>query len=201
MAYGNADPVIVSPAWIWYAPVGTTPPTMNSKALGDSTVWTGYTPLGYTLEQLSITRGVERFGVDVQQSTTDIKTALTSEEFSLSSVMAEVSAANLKLLTEGTNTVTAAVPTSQVGFTKTEFGGSSQLSEYAWGIEWETVLANGDRGASRLHLYKGTITWDGDMNIAEGAAASLPFEVAALADATKAVGKNIGYFEIFEEDS
>lgn len=196
MPYADADNVVVSPAWIWRAPTNVaTFPDPNDTTVGDTTVWTNWTPIGYTLAPLTINRSAEEFGVDVQQSTVDVRRTLTGEEFTLSSEMAEISAANLALLLQGSVTTTAA-GAAQVGYDQVDFGGSTTLVEYAWGVEWITVLADGTELASRLILYKGTVTMDGDMTLGEGEAASIPFSVTAVADSTQDAGEQIGYFQI-----
>lgn len=189
----NASDIILSPATIYFAPVGETLPDETTVEYGDA--WGGnWAQLGYTLAPLAVGYSREEYEVEVEQITLPIKRIKTKESVTLETTLAEVTAANLQLAIGGTVTTTAA-GAGQRAFEELKAGGDTVLDEYAWGIEGLHQDAAGNRFPARLVIYKGTATLNGQLEFSKKKESGLPLQIKALADTGKAVGQQLLSFQ------
>lgn len=179
--------IIVSPASIWYAPVGTAVPDETTVAVGAS--WGGsWTNLGYTLEPIQVSLETETFSLTVEQLTIPVRQIRTAMNISFSTVLAELTGTNLALVTDGTK-VTMAAGVGQKGFDEiTVDAGKTDVSLYAFGIEGVRVTNTNVRVPVRVFIPRGSIVSDGDITFAKGAGVGVPVKITALADVSNGTG-------------
>lgn len=181
--------ILVTPATIYYAPVGETLPDETSVGYGDA--WGGnWVDLGYTLEPVSLSYETETFELEVEQITLPVRRVRTKETVMIETSLAEMTATNLALVVDGTATTTAA-GVGQVGFDEILAGGSVDLSEYAWGFEGFRVTAANVRLPVRVFLYRGQAVLNGQLTFAKGAGVGIPIQIKALPDTTQDPGEQI----------
>lgn len=181
--------ILVTPATIYYAPVGETLPDESSVDYGEA--WGGnWTNLGYTLEPVSLSYETETFELEVEQITLPVRRVRTKETVMVETSLAEMTGANLALVVDGTVTTTAA-GVGQVGFDEILAGGSVDLSEYAWGFEGFRVTAANVRLPVRVFLYRGQAVLNGQLTFAKGAGVGIPIQIKALPDTTQDAGEQI----------
>lgn len=181
--------ILVTPATIYYAPVGEALPDETSVGYGDA--WGGnWVDLGYTLEPVSLSYETETFELEVEQITLPVRRVRTKETVMIETSLAEMTATNLALVVDGTATTTAA-GVGQVGFDEILAGGSVDLSEYAWGFEGFRVTAANVRLPVRVFLYRGQAVLNGQLTFAKGAGVGIPIQIKALPDTTQTAGEQI----------
>lgn len=181
--------ILVSPATIYYAPVGETLPDETSVDYGEA--WGGnWVNLGYTLEPISLSYETETFELEVEQITLPVRRVRTRETVMIETSLAEMTGANVGLVVDGTVTTTAA-GVGQVGFDEILAGGKVDLSEYAWGFEGFRVTAANVRLPVRVFLYKGNAVLNGQLTFAKGAGVGIPIQIKALPDTTQDAGEQI----------
>lgn len=192
MAVNDYTNVIVGPAKVWYAPVGTALPDETSVAFDAS--WGGsWTQLGFTKTPISFNYQTTVFEVEVEQVNGAIKQTKTKEVATIETTLAELTGDNLALATDGTLTSTAA-GAGQKAYERVVGGGDPTISEYAWGFEGEYV---DDAGASfpiRFFLYRGSAIMNGALTFAKADYPGIPLQVKALNDTSKATGAQIFEF-------
>ena len=143
--------ILVTPATIYYAPVGEALPDESSIDYGEA--WGGnWTNLGYPLEPVALSYETETFELEVEQITLPVRRVRTKETVMIETSLAEMTGANLALVVDGTVTTTAA-GVGQVGFDEILAGGSVDLSEYAWGFEGFRGTSANVRLPVRMFLY------------------------------------------------
>lgn len=184
--------IMVSGAWLWYAPEGEGFPDETSIDVGDD--WGGnWEWLGLTTAPLTMNLESEEFEVDVQQLTVAVLQSITSEEIVLSTTLAEMTALNLDLLFGGNITVTAAAAL-QKGYTELKFGGRTQRNVYAVGFEVRhTVL--GVLQPLRLFFYRATFSLGGPIPFDKGAPSAIPVNVTILADDEQLTDEKLGVWQ------
>lgn len=181
--------ILVTPATIYYAPVGEALPDETSVGYGDA--WGGnWVDLGYTLEPVSLSYETETFELEVEQITLPVRRVRTKETVMIETSLAEMTATNLALVVDGTATTTAA-GVGQVGFDEILAGGAVDLSEYAWGFEGFRVTAANVRLPVRVFLYRGQAVLNGQLTFAKGAGVGIPIQIKALPDTTQTAGEQI----------
>lgn len=181
--------ILVTPATIYYAPVGEALPDETSVGYGDA--WGGnWTNLGYTLEPVSLSYETTTFELEVEQITLPVRRVRTGETVMIETTLAEMTATNLALVVDGSSTTTAA-GVGQVGWDEILAGGSVDLSEYAFGFEGFRVTSANVRLPVRVFFYKGNAVLNGQLTFAKGAGAGIPIQIKALPDTTQAAGEQI----------
>lgn len=191
----NSDDVLVTPANVLYAPVGTALPDESTVEYnadsGAYTSWTGWTLLGFTTSPSTFTYGYETFDVEVQQSAAPIKSSKTNETLTLGFTLAQFDPDILALVLDGTANDTAAGP-GQKAFSEVTAGGDTQLSEYAFALEaYRTEPGTGVKQPVRVFLHRGILTVNGDISFDKGGVTQIPCQVTGLADSSKAVGSQL----------
>ena len=181
--------ILVTPATIYYAPVGEALPDESSIDYGEA--WGGnWTNLGYPLEPVALSYETETFELEVEQITLPVRRVRTKETVMIETSLAEMTGANLALVVDGTVTTTAA-GVGQVGFDEILAGGSVDLSEYAWGFEGFRVTSANVRLPVRMFLYRGNAVLNGQLTFAKGAGVGIPIQIKALPDTTQDAGEQI----------
>lgn len=174
--------IIVSPATIWYAPVGEALPAVNTIDAGEA--WGGnWASLGYTLEPISLSLETATFDLFVEQLTVPVRTIRTQVDALLKTKLAEFTGVNLKLAMDGTLTTTAP-GAAQVGYDSIVMNATkTDVSLFAVGIEGVRVSNANARLPVRIFLHRASIVLSGDVEFAKGAGVGIPITIKALADA------------------
>lgn len=181
--------ILVTPATIYYAPVGETLPDETSVAYGEA--WGGnWVNLGYTLDPVAWSVEKTTFELEVEQLSTAVRSVTQTETSMIETNLAEFTGSNIALATGGTVTTTAA-GVGQVGFDEITGGGSVDLSEYAWGFEGFRITSGNVRLPVRLFFYRGIAVVNGQLTFAKSAGVGIPLQVKALADTTKDPGEQL----------
>ena len=176
-----ASDVLVSPAYIWYAPVGEALPAVDT--IGAGTAWGGnWKSLGYTLEPVSVGLDTQTFELYVQQLIAPLRILRTQQELTFESVLAEMTGQNLGLVFDGTVVTTAAGPAVVGKDVVTVKGDKTDVSVYAVGIEGIRVSDANVRLPVRFFLPKASIILNGPLAFAKDAGAGIPVSVKGLVD-------------------
>lgn len=183
MAAGDPGEIMVSGAWLWYAPEGEAFPDPDDVSVGED--WGGdWDWAGLTLEPLQQAVDTTTFEVDVQQSNLPVLQSITSESMTLTTTLAEQRAALLKLV-DGGNIYTQAPGAGQHGWTELRAGGRTQRTVYTVGIEVRKPLADGTLVPLRLFFHRATFARGGGVAYDKGAAAGIPIEITILGDTSQ----------------
>ena len=181
--------ILLTPARIFYAPVGETLPDENSVAYGEA--WGGnWSDLGYTLNPVTMNITRDLFELFVEQLTNPVRRKITQETFTIETTLAEITGDNLLLAYGGTVTETPA-GAAQVAKTELEAGGDTTPDVYAFGLEGEYVDDDNDSFPVRVLMFRGNPILGGAMQFAKSAGMGIPIRITAEADTTKAVGKQL----------
>lgn len=181
--------ILLTPATIWYAPVGETHPDPDVVGYGDD--WGGnWESVGYTLTPLSCNFTREMFKLFVEQLTNPVRSKIQSEELVFETQLAEFTGDNLLLAFGGTLTETPAGPV-QVGMDELEMGGDTTPDVYAFGFEGEYVTDANESFPVRIFAYRATPVLGGALQFAKSAAVGIPIRIEVEADTGKAVGKQL----------
>lgn len=185
--------ILMSPAKIYFAAVGTALPDPNSVGYG--TAWGGaWSDLGYTLTPITVNYSQDLFKLEVEQLTLPVKGLITMEEVAIETTLAEITAANLSLAFGGTVATTAA-GTAQVALEQLISGGSPNISYYAWGLEGLYVTAANVSLPVRMLIHRGSAVLNGALTFSKKEAVGIPLSITAWADTTKAIGAQLWAFQ------
>jgi hypothetical protein len=182
--------IIVSPAALWYSPLSTALPDETTVAAGAA--WASWTSLGYTLAPVELGFDVETFELEVEQLANPIRRVRTKEVATIETMLAENSAANLKLaLASSQSVTTVAAGASQHGFDTLKVGGEVLMPEYQFGFEAVVYDSSNRALIKRVFVYRGTAVMGGKLSYSKKAAAGIPLKIIALADTAKAAGQQL----------
>lgn len=185
--------ILISPATIYYAPVGEAIPDETSIAYGDA--WGGnWTNIGYTLQPLTMSYARTLFELEVEQVNGAVKRRVNKEVINLETVMAEATPTNMQLAIGGSVTTTAA-GASQVAFQDLDAGGAVSIDERTWGIEGFYEDAAGAKFPVRVFVWKANSILNGNFQFAKNAGSGVPIQIQALLDAGKAAGAQLIKFQ------
>lgn len=172
--------ILVSGAWLWYAPEGEPFPDDTDIDVGDD--WGGnWEWVGLTTEPLTQEVNTTTFEVDVQQLTTPIMQSITEERMTLTTTLAEQTAALLQVLDGGNITITPA-GAGQRGVTELAAGGRTTRTTYTVGFEVKHTLTGGTILPLRLFFHRATFARGGGVAYGKGAVAGIPISIEVLAD-------------------
>jgi len=176
-----ASDVLVSPATVWYAPVGTALPNPSTLLAGQT--WTApWANLGYTLEPTTLNMNVTPFDLYVQQLTVPLRTIRTQVDVMLETVMGEFTANTLKLATDGTVVTTAAAAGVSGRDEITVLASKVDVSLFAFGIEGVRVTDANARLPVRIFIPRGSAVMNGPVTFAKDAGIGIPLQFKAFAD-------------------
>lgn len=178
--------ILLTPATIWYAPVGETPPDPNAVGYGDE--WGGnWVNLGYTTSPLAISVNRETYEVSVEQLAVPVKELVTGESATFETTLAEFTGDNMLLAFGGELTET--VPgVDQVGMTELETGGETTLQVYAFGFEGLHQDDLNNKFPVRIFVYRANPVLNGQLQFAKNKEAGIPLQIKAKPDTDKPVG-------------
>jgi len=190
---GTVTNIIISPATLYYAPVGETKPDESTVDYGSA--WGGnWTDLGYTLEPVSLAFDRTIFELMVQQETTPVKRQIEMETIAFETVLAEITATNLSLALGGTSSTTAA-GAGQRAYDELKMGGDVAISSYAWGFEGFYEDSSGNQFPVRAFIHKGTGVLNGNMTFAKAEGVGIPLRIDAQADTSQSAGERLFQFQ------
>jgi hypothetical protein len=176
--------ILVSGAWLWYAPEDEPLPDETSIDAGED--WGGnWEWAGFTTEPLTMNVEAETFEVDVQQLSAPIMQSITSETYTLSTTLAEQTAELIQLL-DGGNIIVTPAGASQRGYTELKAGGRTVRTVHSVGFEVKRALADGTLVPLRLFFHRATFSRAGDTPYGKGEVAGMPIEIQVLADDAQA---------------
>lgn len=185
--------IILGPAKVWYAPVGEPYPDENDVGYGED--WGGeWTPFGFTKAALSINYEYETFKAMVQEALGPVKKRKTSEELTAETTLAEVTADNLALGTEGTVTQTAAGP-GQAQKEELEAGGTFTLTPYTFGFEGLYETDDGEQFPVRFFIHRGTVSLGGALEFGKEDYPGITLHIEADEDLSRPIGKRLFKFQ------
>lgn len=183
MAAGDANEILVSGAWLWYAPEGEAFPDPDVVEVGED--WGGnWEWAGLTTEPLTQTVDTTTFEVDVQQSNLPVLQSITAEDMTLTTTLAEQRPELIQLV-DGGNIYTTAAGAGQHGYVELRAGGRTQRTVYSVGFEVRYALPSGDLVPLRLFFHRATFARGGGVAYDKGAAAGIPIEITILGDTTQ----------------
>ncbi|MDD5059304.1 MAG: hypothetical protein PHQ60_15715 [Sideroxydans sp.] len=181
--------ILLTPARIFYAPVGEELPDENTVDYGDE--WGGnWEDLGYTLTPVTMNISRELFELFVEQLTNPVKRKITQETLTIETTLAEITGDNLLLAFGGSVTETPA-GAGQVEKVELEAGGDTTPDVYAFGLEGEYVDDDNESFPVRVLMFRGNPILGGAMQFAKAAGMGIPIRITAEADTTKDVGKQL----------
>lgn len=179
--------ILISPAAVYVAATSAAQPT---TAIGYGSSWgTAWTSLGYTLEPISLEYDATIYELEVQQVMAPVKRVLQKEMLTMETVMAEVTATNIKHAVNGTVTTTAAG--AGKGYDTIDAGGSISLPEYQWGFEGFRVDSAGTAQPVRVFIHKGQAQMNGPLRFAKNAGVGVPLQVVASPNLALVAGKQL----------
>ena len=180
--------ILSGPIVLWTAPVGETPPvaeTAHGAAWGGN--WVTY---AYTKAPLTANYTFEELDIKVEQELTPLKRRKTSEALMLETVLAELTAARLAVVTSGTAT-SAAAAAATVGKDELIVGGEYAVDERAWGFEGTYVDSSGVEFPVRIFVWKATAKMNAGQEYSSSDYVGIPIQISALVDTTKAAGQKL----------
>jgi hypothetical protein len=180
--------IVVTSARLYRAPAGTTLPADTVDV--DATWPVGWIDCGYTLEPVKAAYTFDVLDVMVQQEMGAVKRIRIKEALKLSTVLAELTAANLALSFAGESSTVAATSTL-AGYEEFSVGGKYELPESMWGIEGSFVDEDEVLRPIRVFVWRATAAAGGEIAFNREQVAGIPLEVSALHDRTKAKGKRL----------
>lgn len=181
--------ILVSGAWLWYAPEDEANPDETTIDTGED--WGGnWEWLGLTTEPLAMAVETETFEVDVQQLSSPILQSITSETFTLTTTLAEQTAAILQLL-DGGNITTTPAGAAQRGYTELKAGGRTVRTVYKVGFEVRHSLPDGTLLPLRLFFHRANFARGGDVPYGKGEVAGIPIQITVLADEAQSTDEKI----------
>ena len=181
--------ILLTPATIWYAPVGEALPDENTVDYGED--WGGnWESFGYTTTPLTMAVNRETYEVSVEQLTIPVKEMITSESLVFESTLAEFTSDNVLLAFGGTLTETPA-GAGQRQMWEIEMGGETDLDLWAFGFEGLYKTDANENFPVRIFLYKANVVLNGQLQFSKSQEAGIPIQITAKPDDTKAAGKQL----------
>ena len=188
--------ILVGPINLWYSPVGTALPSINTVAVG-AAFGAGWVSPGTTLVPLSMSYEAEELDVEVEQYPSPITRARTKETLVLETQLAEYTALNLKTAFAGTGAITTVAAGASVHASDSySFGGDILLPQLQWGFETWVLDASSNKLPKRVFIYKATALLGGKLEFSKKSALGVPLKINALVDTGKAAGAQLMIFQI-----
>lgn len=182
MSDPNIFQVLKSNAVLWYAPVGEAWPDETTVDAGDA--WGGnWARLGATKEPLTFLYEDERADIDVEEYLSSVHRFKTSEKLTLETVLAEIDADYVALMTEGTVSATPAGG-AQKAYDSLPIGNDARLTDYAFGFEGVNADSSDNLLPLRVFIYRATAKLGGELSFSkrEDDYTGVPITIEALSD-------------------
>jgi hypothetical protein len=195
MATPTVANIILGGALVYYAPVAETVPDETTVTAG--TAWGGnWARVGYTKAPVTFQYEDEHFKAEVEEELTAVKGRRISENATLETVLAEVTAAYLNLAMGGTVTSTAA-GAGQAANESLPVGGTATLPFYAYGFEGTYVNSSGVSFPVRFFIHKGVAKLNGPLTFSNRNSEypGISLSIEAYADTTQSAGGKLFRFE------
>lgn len=181
--------ILLTPAAIWYAPVGETLPA-DSVAYG-AALGGNWTNVGYTTSPLVLSIERERYEVMVEQLSTPVKSSVVKDSAVFETTLAEFTGPNLELAFNGSTLTTTAAGAVQVAKDEIEWGGSTTLDSYAWCFEGLYKDGSNNSFPVRIFVYVGEAVLNGQLSFAKNKEAGIPLQITTQPNTSLAAGKQI----------
>lgn len=185
----QAAALILSPATLYYAPLGTALP---AKTLAYGSPWGGsWARVGLTATPLRFAYSYDVVAAKVQEALADVNRAKSNESAVLETVMAEI---NLSLFTLSLGGVYTLTPQS-TGVPESEnwsVGGSNVLLKKMWGFEGAWNADDGSQFPVRFFVYRATAQAGGELMFdRENFVQGTTLQLGALADMSRATNDQL----------
>lgn len=181
-----SDPVkaniIKSGAALWYAPEGEALPDETTVAAEAD--WGGnWQRIGYTNAPVSQTYADERMAIKVQELLGKLDEWRISEEAMMETVLAELTADYISLMTDTTPSTTVAAA-GQVGYEELDIGGEGKVEVYAIGFEGIRYDDNDNKLPVRYFYPRATFKLNGatEWSKVTDSYVNVPLLITGLAD-------------------
>lgn len=186
-AVNEVSDIIITPARVWIAPEGEALPDETTVNYGGD--WGGdWEYLGATTTPVTLAVSAEEFEPELQQVIGTVKRVRHKESYTIETTLAELSADNVAMALNGTNTPTAA-GVGQRAFDEIKAGGKYSLKRYAIGFEGMFVNDSDQVFPVRAFLLICTIALNGNLQFSKSDVAGLPVQAKALYDPSKPEGE------------
>ena len=197
MAVPSITNIVHTGAWLYNAPVGEANPDETTVAYGAA--WGGnWVRVGYTKAPLTVAYESEEADIAVEEELPPVKRFRTSENLTLETTLAELTAEYLQLAAANQATVTTvAAGAAQKAYEYTTMGGDPTLTERKWGFEWRHIQADGVEQPGRIFVHKGTAMINGNLEFSQKSDdyPGVPIQIKALSDTTQNAGAKLVRFE------
>lgn len=181
--------IILSPATVYKAPVGTALPA-DTVAAG--TAWGGsWTKVGWTKEPVKFGYSFETLNAKIEQAIGTLRRFKTDEDLKIETVLAELTADGVLLAWDGGAVTQTAAGAGQPGKETLKLGGKVAMAEAAWGFEGAYVDEDGMTFPIRVLIYKATAEAGGDLEFGREDYVGTPLKLAAIQDMAKPVGERL----------
>jgi len=189
--------IVHTGAVLWYAPTGESKPDETSVAYGGD--WGGnWERVGYTKAPLTVAYESEEADINVEEELPPVKRFRTSENLTVETTLAELTAAYLQLAAANQDTVTeTAAGASQDAYEETGLGGDAVMTEKAWGWEWRHIESDGTEQPARMFVHKGTAMINGNLEFSQKSDdyPGIPIQIKGLSDTTQSAGQKLALFQ------
>jgi hypothetical protein len=171
-------------ATVWYAPYGEVLPDETTVAAGAD--WGGnWARIGYTKAPLVIAYESEEFDLTVEEHLAAVARRKISHSARAETVLAEMTAAYLKLAEGGVGVVeTTAAGAAQVAYEEALIEDSAFLKPYIVGFEGNHYTDLDDALPFRLFFLRATLRFNGNLEFSQKSSeySGIPLIISALAD-------------------
>lgn len=181
--------ILITPARVLYAPVGTAEPSETTVAYGAA--WPPpWVEIALTTEPLTMNRDVSTFDAMVEQSTLPVKRSVTEEKVNFETTLAEFTAVNMQLVMEGAAS-TVAAGAAQAAYEQLLAGGQVSLTERMWAFEGKYINSANAAFPVRVFIWRATSVLNGAVTFGKGEQTGIPLRIESLGDLTKPVGQQV----------
>lgn len=192
MVVGSVSNLMLSHAWVYFAPVGEAFPSNDTIEFNEA--WGGnWVRLGWTKTPVKLNYAQDIVSYEVEQVLSPILNRRQGEKATIETELAEIIGTNLNLAIDGTLTTANAGASTRATETLT-VGGKIGITEYTWGLEG--LIKNDGAAANiplpmRVFFYKGTAEINGALEFSRKSMGGIPFKVNAVADPSRTVGDQL----------
>ena len=180
--------VIAGPITLWKSPVAEAVPDDDVIA---GAAWGGnWVEVGYTEAPLSSNYDFVELELKSEQELAVMKRRKSAESLVMETVLLELTASKLAIVTSGTANTTAAAA-AQVGKDELLVGGEYQIDEAQWGFEGTFTDSSGNSFPVRAFVWKATAKLNAAQEYSSTAWVGIPIQIKALVDTSKAVGQKL----------